>query len=447
MTFENNEMGVELELQPTGAPPSPPKLSGGKRRLTENILALYALQGLNYLVPLAVLPYLVRVLGMNMYGLTSFAQAFAQYFTIATDYGFSYSASRSIARNREDLDAISRLFCAVNVIKLAMTVIGAVILVGIVVIFPRFHEDLNFYIVAYISVIGNALFPIWFFQGIEKMRYISVISGLAKVASAIALFIFVHRPEDGLLALGIQSAGFLVAGIIGFVTAFSHFHIRLRWPSYQELKVTLVDGWHLFVSIAAMSLYTNTNLFLVGVISGNTEAGYFSAAQKLIRAMQGLIGPITQAIYPHVNELVAHSKERALRFGAKTLKWIGTATLVPSLIMLIFARPIAVLTLGHSAASSAPILRWIALLPFLIAVSNVLGVQTMIPFGLDKQFSRILIAAGILNLVIAIPLIHFFAAQGAGASLFLVEAFVTLTMYVVLERNGIYLFRSEKATA
>ena len=90
--------------------------------------------------------------------------------------------------------------------------------------------------------------------------------------------------------------------------------------------------------------------------------------------------------------------------------------LLPVIAIFVFARPIATLCFGYAAEGAIPVMRWIAPLPLLVAVTSVLGVLTMLTFGLDKQFSRILIAAGILNLVLAVPLISTFAAQGAGAS-------------------------------
>ena len=420
---------------------------GDSSRLADNVISLYVLQGLNYLIPIAVLPYLVRVLGFNMYGLMAFAQSFAQYFTILTDYGFGFSATRDIARHRDDHEAVSRIFCSVLTIKLALLLVGAMVVGVVVAVVPRFHHNAIFFLVAYLAVVGNTLFPVWYFQGIERMRYISVIIGISKLTAAVALFAFVHRHQDALLAITIQSLGTLAGGTIGFVLAFSRFHIRFRLPLWEDLRGALVQGWHLFVSTAAVSLYANTNIFLVGLIAGNIEAGYFSAADKLIRAMQGLTVPAAQAVFPHVNQLASQSRERALQFTRKMLKWMAGITLIPSILMLIFARQIAVLAFGHAGISSTPILRWIALLPFVIAVSNIFGVQTMIPFGLDMQFSRILIVAGFFNILLAVPLVHLFAAAGAGMSVLATEVFVTFTMFVVLERRGIHVFKCREVDA
>lgn len=413
-------------------------------RLIDNIVSLYVLQGLNYIVPLAVLPYLVRVLGMEEYGLLAFSQSFAQYFTVLTDYGFNYSATRSIAQCREDKVSISRHFCATFLIKLILMGIGGVLLLIIVATVPRFHDNARYFLVAYLAVIGNVLFPVWFYQGMEKMRYISAVIGSSKLVAAVALFIFVHRPQDALTALFIQSMGLLIGGITGLFLALRRFDLLIQWPSVSDLKASLVEGWHLFVSTAAISMYTNTNVFMVGLLAGNVEAGYFSAAEKLIRAMQGVIAPITQAVFPHVSTLAKESSERALRFAKTTLLWMGGLTLIPSLLLLALAPTVALICFGHAGLSSTPVIRWIALLPFIIAVSNVLGVQSMIPFGLDRQFSRILIAAGVFNVALAWPSIRFWGAKGAGATVLCTESFVTITMFLVLQHYGIFIFRGER---
>ncbi len=418
----------------------PESHSGSQRRLIGNIFSLYLLQGLNYLIPLAVLPYLVRVLGMYNYGLISFAQSFAQYFTTFTDYGFNYSATRSIAKKPDDTLATSRTFCCVLLIKLSLMLFGALIL-GIVILFvPRFRHDSAFFLVAYLAVFGNVLFPVWYFQGIQKMRYISIITGAAKILSAALLFVFVRKPDDALLALAIQSAGITVAGFAGLWVSLHGINFKIQWPSRTEVKSTLLDGWHLFISSAAVSLYSNTNVFLVGMLAGNIQAGYFSIAEKLIRAIAALVGPISQALFPHVSSLAESSTELALNFIRRTMVRLGTLTIIFSAILFIFAAPIALLCFGPGAAGSVPIIRWISLLPFLITMSTVLGVQTMVALGLDKQFSSILLLAGIMNVALAIPLILTYQAVGAGACVLFTESAVTIAMGVVLMRSGINLF-------
>lgn len=420
---------------------------GVRRQLTSNILWLYILQGLNYVIPLAVLPYLVRVLGMEMYGKVAFAQSFAQYFTILTDYGFNYSATRSIAQQREDHTMVCRVFSSVLLIKLLLMFLGGVTLLLLVAAVPQFHHNVAFFYIAYLAVIGNVLFPVWYFQGTERMRYISAIIGTARLAGAVALFVFVHRPQDALLSLAIQSLALVAGGVAGLYSVFWKFGLRFICPGIAELRSTLVEGWHLFVSTAAISLYTNTNVFLVGILAGNVQAGYFSAAEKLIRAMQGLLVPVTQAIFPYMSSLAARSRAIAIRFLRQSLLWIGSPTLALSLVLFALARPMALLCFGAKAIDSVPIIRLIALLPFLTATSNVLGTLTMVTFGFDKQFSKILVFAGLFNVALAIPLIRVYAARGAGASVLLTEFLVTTLMVIFLRRKKLLLCASGESAA
>ena len=239
----------------------------------------------------------------------------------------------------------------------------------------------------------------------------------------------------------------LLAGAIGFAVCTRTVDLDLRWPSWQDLRTCSAEGWHLFVSSASVSLYANTNVFLVGMLAGNVQAGYFSAADRLVRATNGLVAPITQAVFPDVSSLAPRSSEAALVFIGRSLKWMSGLSLLPVIAIFVFARPIAVLCFGNSADGAISVMRWIALLPLLVSVTSVLGVLTMLTFGLDKQFRRILIAAGVLNLAVAVPLISRFAAQGAGASVLLTEAFVTVTMGLILRLNGINLWFWEKVPA
>jgi len=414
-----------------------------RRKLLGNMFWLYLLQGLNYLIPLAVLPYLVRVLGVERYGLVAFAQAFAQYFVILTDYGFNLSATKRIALIRDNPEQVSQLYWSVILIKLALMFLGAVIVATLLVSVPRFRSDAALYAIAYAAVLGNVLFPVWLFQGMEQMRYISIVNGGARIFSALLLFVFVHHPADYTIALGIQSGGLLLAGVAGFWIGIRRFGLSYRPPTRVQLSETLRDGWHLFVSNAAGTLYATSNVFLVGLVAGNVQAGYFSAAERVTRSIQGLLGPVTQALYPHVSGLAARSQEIALNFIRKSLAWIALLSLIPSAALLLLAYPIATLLFANAAEGSLTPLRWMAMLPFILSVSSVLAIQTMIPFGMEKQLSRIYMIAGIASLAVSLPLIHRFGASGGAATVFFVEAAIVLAMWTVLRQHRIRLWLTD----
>jgi len=409
-----------------------------RKLLLENISSLMALQGLNYVVPLVTLPYLVRVLGIGPFGLISVAQAFAAYFVIFTDYGFNFSATRTIARQHDDMAAISATFSSVITIKVALMLLGIGIMALALTFVPHFRPDAGVYAVNYLAVVGNVLLPTWLFQGLQNMRTIAILNGVTRVAAACLLFVFVHSPRDYLIAAALPPLAVLVSGVAGFWICLRQFKLGYKFPAFQALRETLSEGIHLFVSMASITLYTNTNIVLVGLLAGNVQAGYFSTGEKVVRAAQGLLGAVFQGIFPHVNAIAKESRERAIAFLRRSLFWIVLATLPPCLTTLIFARPIILLLFGGKALGSVQVLRWIALLPVVIAISNVFGIQTMVTFGMEKQFSRILIYAGAVNVALCALLVLHFGASGAAASVFTVEVGVTAATTVFVWRLGIF---------
>jgi PST family polysaccharide transporter len=407
------------------------------KKLVENILSLSVLQGANYLLPLLTLPYLVRVLGPYNFGLLAFAQAFMQYFIILTDYGFNLTATHDISICRSDSKRVSEIVCAVGFIKLFLLLLSFGIMAVIIYCFSKFSQDGLIFYCSFVAVIGNALFPIWFFQGIESMRSITVINIIAKIVTTILIFACVSNSTDTAATALIQSLGAVISGIIGIGVMLKKYPLLLLLPSRMLLIKTLYEGWYVFISTAAMSFYTASNMFILGILTTNEVVGYFSAADKVIKAVQGVLSPVSQAIYPHISALVVKSPEQALGFIRRCLVLLGSVAFILSLGLLVFADKIVLLVLGSTYGPSILLLRLMAFLPFIICLSNVLGIQTMLTFGLQAEFSKILIGAGLLNLVMIFPFTVIWSGAGTAVSLLITESIITIAMAIVLHRRGI----------
>lgn len=418
-----------------------------KKRLVENISSLMILQGANYILPLITLPYLVRVLGPERFGVIAFAQAFMQYFVILTDYGFNLTATRRIAVNVDNPEAISAIFSSVMIIKIGLMLLSLLVMAAVVLAVPKLRSEWVLYFIAFFLVLGNVLFPVWFYQGMGQMKYITLLNVSAKLISTLAIFAFVHDQSHYLIAAGIQSSGMVVAGILGLFCLGRVARLSYAVPTRQVVKESFAEGWCIFMSTAAISLYTSSNTFILGLLTNNVTVGYFSAADKLVKAATGVISPISQAIYPHINALAAKSREAAVAFIRQSLKWIGLISFVISVALLVLAGPLVRTVLGAKYVDSVSVLRWMAFLPFVVGLSNIFGMQTMLTFGMNKLFSKIIITAGLGNLLIIIPLAHTMGAQGAAISVLLIEVLITLSMGITLQRQGFDLFRFKEQTA
>jgi len=414
-----------------------------KRRLLENFMSLTILQVVNYVLPLITLPYLVRVLGPEKFGLVSFAQAFIGYFLILTNYGFNLSATREISINRENKEIVSEIFSSVITIQLLLAALSFIIMTLIVFSFSKFSKDWLLYFYTFGMVIGQVLFPVWFFQGMERMKYITILNITAKLIFTVAIFVFIHKTSDYIYVPVINSLGYLIGGVIGLWIVFRGFGVKFALPSFENIKYHLKEGWHIFISTVATSLYTISNTFILGLFTNNTIVGYYSAAEKIIKAIQGLLGPVSQTVYPYVSRLANQSEEVTIMFIKKITILIGSITFILSLGIFIFANLIVKILFGNQYIESVIILRILSFLPFIIALSNIFGIQTMLTFGYKKAFSRILILASIINVILSIILIPLYQANGTAFSVLISEIFVTTSMFIYLQRKGILILEGK----
>ena len=415
---------------------------GLQSTIARNVASLYLIQFANYIVPLIMVPYLARVLGPAGYGAVAFAQGFINYLTLFVEYGFEWSATRRISVHRENHKIINYTALHVWAAKGLLSLIGLGLLLLLIAVVPRLREVSMLLLALYGIVLGNVLFPTWLFQGMERMIAISVINLGMKIAVLVGVFNLVRQPKDTLVYAALMGGGFFAAGLAGVIVAVRMFNLKFALVTWSGIWETLKDGWVLFLSKASVSLYTTGNAFILGMLTNHTMVGYYSAAEKIVKAILGLLGPISQAAYPRFSKVAVESKGKALFWGRRMLLLMGGTSFGLSVGIFLSAPVIVTILLGSQYSPSIVVMRIIAFLPFLIALSNVLGIQLMIPFGMDRAFTIILFGAGILNVSLAILLAPVWQAAGMAFSVLLSEVFVTLTMFILLKYKGFDLWKT-----
>lgn len=404
------------------------------KRIIDNIISLFGLQGFNYLLPLITFPYLTRVLGPDKFGAVAFALAFIAYFQILTDYGFNLSATREVSIYRNDATKVSKIYSSVMVSKTILMIISLILMALIVFSFDKFRTDWLLYFFTFGLVIGNLILPVWFFQGMEKMRYISILNmGIGLIYTAL-IFIFVKNASDYIYVPLINSIGTIIIGIYSLRLVQRQFDVKFIKPSINDIKHQMKDGWHLFISTLAISLYTTSNRFILGLFVSNTIVGYYAVAETIMKALQGLITPISQAIYPYFSKLQSENRLKAIQQLKKILIFVGILSFLIS-VLLVFCAPILVVILaGKEYVASIPILQVLIFVIFAVGVNNILGVQGLVAFGYKEKFSKIVIFAGILHVFLLIGLILILGSLGAAIAVVTTELIICIIMYIVLRR-------------
>jgi polysaccharide transporter, PST family len=420
---------------------SPGGASAPLNSLRKNIASLYALQFASYLIPLLLLPWLTRTLGPAGFGRLNFSIAFISYFLLLSDYGFNLSATRSVAVHRDEPAERSRIFWNTVAAKATLAAVGLPLLLALTALIPRLQAERSLLLINFLTVIGAVCTPTWYFMGIERQSVLSTITIVARLSSVPVTYWLVRTPTDLMVAALIPGCVSIVCGLAGCWFLFAEKQIHGCRVSTRDLLQTLGEGWHLFLSTASVSLYQATNTVVLGFVAGSVAVGYYSAAERIVQTAQSLLAPITQSLYPRMSRLMHESRSEAFALLRRILRIQGSLSAVITLTLLLAAPLITELLYGPQFAETTRVLRWLAPIPFLVALSNVFGIQTMLPMGMSRSVSRILLSAGLLNVCLLFALTPPFGSSGTALSVTTTELFVTVVMAWLLRRENVPLLK------
>lgn len=404
----------------------------------KNFSSLTALQISNYLFPLIIFPYLVRVLGIENFGTANFVFAFITYFAAFTEYGFNLSATRQISINRNNHVLLQEIFNSTLLIKTFLCIISFIILFCVTIIFEQFGINSQLYFISFLFVAGNVFYPDWFLQGVEKMSYLAFVTIPMRIISTAAVFLFVTSAKDLSAYIIIVSIYQFVVGLLLYIVTKNKFSIKFSYPGKKILFEQLRGGWYIFLSKISINIYTSSNVFLLGVLTGNLSVGYFTGANKIREAVSGIFSNIGLTFYPYFSERFQKNKNEGLKSLITYLKFTASFSFIPGVLFFIFSEEIILFILGKDYLSSIEVLKILAFLPFIISLSNVLGIQLMLNNGYTKEFNKIISAAAFINLILIFLLVTQINEKGAALSMLITEIFVTVSMGIFVIRRKLF---------
>ena len=403
--------------------------------ITQNLLGISAVQAANTAVPLLTVPYLTRVLQPTGWGLFGFAQSFGLSLGVVAEYGFWLSASREVARHRDDRDKLSTIVAGVMGAK-GMLAVGAMV-IGLLLqpIIPLFRQHPQLLWAAVFWSISQGYNMLWYYQGREQIWRMASFDILFKASALATIFLWVKGPGDEAKALALGAAGWFLSAVV--TGAIAYREVGFRRPTLALSWNALRMGWSMFLFRAAFTLYTSGNGFILGLFAQPAQVGYYAGAEKISKGLLTPLSPLSQAVFPRVSYLAVHSRDRAARVAKLSMIVMGLGGIVLGAVAFFFAPLIIRIVLGPGFQPAVPVLRLLAGLVPAMALSLALGIQWMLPLGLDAAFNRIILGAGILNIVLAVILAPVYGQLGMACSVLTCEVFVTVGMYIALRRRGL----------
>lgn len=411
------------------------------KRLLGNTAYLYIFQFVNYIIPLITVPYLIRVLGTNTFGVIVFYSSLIIYFQIIVDYGFNLSATRQVSLLKGNNEGISRLFFSVIIIKILLIACCAVVLFFLIMYVPQINKEKYLCIWFYAGVMGSILFPMWLFQGLEDMKYITIFNCTNKFFACVFYFIFIKSPQDYLWFAYLNTGSTYLIGMVSISIALVKYNIKWHIPKRSEMYVSLREGFQIFVSQFSVCLFTNTNIFILGILTTPHIVGAYAVAEKIIRAVISLTGPIGSAIYPRVSQMFENSSKQALLF-LKKISIAGSGIFgVMSILLFILADFLVVFVAGVPSKEISTLIRIMSLLPVTVFLDNIFGTQIMLNNNMKKQFMYIIVFGGIFSVMMLIILVPQLKGTGSAISFVSSEITILLAMILTVRKKGIRLFR------
>lgn len=369
-------------------------------KLAQNISSLTLIQFGNYLIPLLVLPYVTRIVGIENYGELEFARNFVLYFTIIIDYGFNLTATRAISINRNDLKKVNQIVTEVYITKLILFVATSLIF-GLLVFFDaKLKSNFSLLLYTYIINIGFVIFPIWYFQGKEKISKISIINFIIKILIILLTFIFLKKAEDFWVYNFLQSISQI---IIGIITSYYIFKIdTVKWVKVgaKEVYIQLKDGFNVFISTIMISFISSFTFIILSQYGSKEDIGVYSTAFKLSATIQTIILiPFSQAFFPHIANI---AKQDINLFFKKinTMSYI----LLPFMSVIVcscilFSKIIISILFGEEYLKASFYFQILSILPIFSIFINLYAYQGLLNLGKEKLFVTLHVVVAIFTIV------------------------------------------------
>ena len=400
------------------------------KRIIINFLSLSLIQVSNYLIPLITFPYLVRTLGLEMYGLVAFGQNIFAYFEQVLTYSFSLTAPKDISQADGSHTAISRIFHRVLFAKLGLLILCLILATLITLAVPRLYEIKTMMLAGILILLSNVLQFDWFFQGMQEMKNITIVNLSARFLSIALLFATVHSPSDTVAALIFFPISNILVGLIALVLIYRKFGLPFTPPQYSDIFEELKQGFQIFTSQFLVRFYSaDINITLLGFLSNNLTLGIYTFANRIFALAAAATGPLSNALYPHLAKLYRENIEQYRKQFKTILVTILAVFSVLGLGLYLAADFITTFLAGQPTPQSSLILRILSV-ALVFAPFGAFYTQAFIILGREKELLFTVMICIIVNAISLFITYHYF--QEIGLAITNIVVWVTLFLVPLL---------------
>ena len=350
------------------------------KKIINNFGYLSLIQIFNLIFPLIIYPYLIRTVGKENYGIVVFAQSIAIYFSLFVNFGFNIYGTDAIAKCRGSIKRISGVVSAIFTTQVFFYLISVVLLYLVSLLYDD-TSSLMLVLASYLCFHEIAV-PVWYFQGIQQMRFIAVCNLVAKLTSLIIILFYVKESEDYLMILFAYAMGSILCGSLAFWKIFIKDRVQYRLPSLKILLATSKNSAPLFISHSLGGITAKSNAFLIGNFIGKTALSYYDLAEKLVNMVSLFFANFSNAIFPVM------STKGNPGFVRKAIRIVFITSIIVVILLMILSDYIVTIIGGDEMRNATHYLILMSVSIIFRAIGPIISTSVLVVNNLSHILSR-----------------------------------------------------------
>ncbi len=370
----------------------------------KNLFFLGSMQATNYLVPIIIIPILLERIGLEKYGVIVFAQGICSIAVAITDYGLNLTGTRDISQNASDVQAQRTINARILMTRIILLISGFLVLWVLVQAFPRWTAESFVIMTSFTLVIAQGLLPQWYFEGVQKMHFLSILTFLSRLSYLGIVFFFVHAPEDYVFVNLFNGLSWLSCSLIGLAIVFYKTGIPNLNFRKQTIVQTLRENLKISLSSIVAAGYRNGPVLIAGSLFGPVILGIYGVLDKVVMLISTSGAILFRSVFPIVSGKVQEGSDQEVRrYTAKFLSRILLIAFPGALVFALFGPDLLALATDKIAADEVRgYFYLIATLPILI-YANLKFSLPLLAYDLKSEYLNFNLT-GLVTLLVIGPL-------------------------------------------
>lgn len=402
-----------------------------KKSVKKNYIFNVIYQVILIILPIITVPYISRTLGSYGNGVYGYTISVVSYFILLGSAGISLYGQREIAYYQNDRKNKSKIFWELFIIKCVITLISC-LLFGFIFCINRFYS--LYYRILLLEFLSNILDISWLYQGEEKFKTIVIKNGLVKLMSIICIFLFVRSENDTWIYLLIYVLSNLFGNLSLWVSLKDDIDFKFKGLNFKRhLKPILL----LFIPQIAVQIYTILDKTMIGFITHDmNEVGFYDQAQKVVKLLLTVITSMGTVMLPRIASCFSENKKDTINtYMQKTFKFVFLTAFPMIAGIILVSNRFVPLFFGEGYDKVKILMPILSLIILSIGLSNVIGVQFLLPTKRQKEYTLSIVAGALTNLILNIILIYYYQSIGACIATVLAELAVTCTQFYFVRKD------------